>query len=273
MSLSRILEALAEQGATPAMLVAAVRASEAGEQERLAVKRAKDAERQRRRRAKQEDVTLGHAESRGHDATPQDNADTPFLSPQVSPRPPSSPTNLSPEPPIVPHRRLKKAKPTKGPPEFEALWKAYPHVEGRSSKADALEVWESLDGETKALLPGAVARFRRAVGEACGGKGAPCMGRWLRDGKFAGLMPAEPVVEAKPWPGPSDFRAEAIAMTNEDFVRSWLDPCGWLNGADRVILTRNGFAADRLNRDLRGLLAKHNIGVRLDRQSPPREAA
>ena len=69
------------------------------------------------------------------------------------------------------------------PAEFEAAWKAYPHVEGRSSKPDALVEWKLLPPDEKSALPAAIARFRPKVAEACGDRGAPCMSRWLKKGK------------------------------------------------------------------------------------------
>lgn len=78
------------------------------------------------------------------------------------------------------------------PAEFEAAWKAYPHVEGRSSKPKALEAWRKLpDPERDGLLE-AIGRFRPKLREVCGDRGAPCMARWLRDEKHLNWLPAEP---------------------------------------------------------------------------------
>lgn len=63
-----VLRALAANGATIDMIIAAVEADQAADLAKQAARRAKDAERQRNKRAR-------HAESRGHNVTPQDSAD------------------------------------------------------------------------------------------------------------------------------------------------------------------------------------------------------
>ena len=88
-----------------------------------------------------------------------------------------------------------KAKPDY-PEAFEVAWKAYPHVQGRSSKPRALAEWRKLPTDDRDDLPTLIARFKPRVGEVCGDRGAPCMARWLRDGKHLNWRPdaaAEPV--------------------------------------------------------------------------------
>lgn len=74
------------------------------------------------------------------------------------------------------------------PEAFEAAWRAYPHVQGRSSKPNALAAWRKLPEDERDGLPGALERFRPKVGEVCGDRGAPCMARWLRDGKHLNFL-------------------------------------------------------------------------------------
>lgn len=84
------------------------------------------------------------------------------------------------------------------PEPFEAAWRAYPHVQGRSSKPNALAAWRKLPDDERAGLMAAIERFRPKVGEVCGDRGAPCMARWLRDGKhlnFLGAPAAELPIE------------------------------------------------------------------------------
>lgn len=69
------------------------------------------------------------------------------------------------------------------PDAFEAAWRAYPHVHGRSSKPKALAEWRRLEPEDRDELPAMIERFKPRVGEVCGDRGAPCMARWLKDGK------------------------------------------------------------------------------------------
>lgn len=74
------------------------------------------------------------------------------------------------------------------PVEFEEAWKAYPHVKGRSSKPNALAQWRKLPADERSRLVPAVEAFAAKVDQVCGGMGAPCMGRWLRDGKHQGWL-------------------------------------------------------------------------------------
>ena len=88
-----------------------------------------------------------------------------------------------------------KAKPDY-PEAFETAWRAYPHVQGRSSKPKALTEWRKLPADDRDDLPALIQRFKPRVGDVCGDRGAPCMARWLRDGKHLNWRPdagAEPV--------------------------------------------------------------------------------
>ena len=94
-------------------------------------------------------------------------------------------------------------------PEFEAAWKAYPHHSGRSSKPDAWSEWKRLPAEEQGSLLGCVQRFAPEVERVCGGKGAPCMGRWLKHGKHLNWAP--PPLELNLAPPPTDPWPRRIA--------------------------------------------------------------
>jgi hypothetical protein len=98
--------------------------------------------------------------------------------------------------PIVPkgdgQLELVPVEETKPPDEFEALWKAYPHSKGRSSKVDSRKVWAKLDPHTKAALPAGAARYGREGREPKMDCGAPALERWLRRGLFADWIAAAP---------------------------------------------------------------------------------
>lgn len=89
----RILAALASAGATPDMIVAAVKADHAIEEERAAARRAKGAERKRRSR---ERLAL----SRGQSVTSRDDAGHGVTERDTSP-PPSSPSSSPPTPSLI----------------------------------------------------------------------------------------------------------------------------------------------------------------------------
>jgi uncharacterized protein YdaU (DUF1376 family) len=108
------------------------------------------------------------------------------------------------------------------PPDFEEAWKAYPHHPGRSSKPNALAEWRKLPVEERAGLLGCIERFRPNVEAVCGGKGAPCMGRWLKDGKHlnwaapAAVLFPEEAGEAPPDP----WRFRMIQFTRNAYWNS-----------------------------------------------------
>lgn len=68
--------------------------------------------------------------------------------------------------------------------DFEAAWKAYPHVRGRSSKTVALRTWKALPTEDRSQMLKAVERYRAEGREPNGECGAPAMERWLRKEQY-----------------------------------------------------------------------------------------
>lgn len=151
------------------------------------------------------------------------------------------------------------------PAEFEAAWKAYPHFEGRSSKPKALENWRRLPTDERNTLVTAIDRFKPHVERVCGGKGAPDMARWLRDGKHLGwLEPSTPDGLAVPicrFAGPAALRASVVEATDEGFAVKYIDPAGWREH-DRTIVARNAMAAGQIHRELRDWLTR--TGVKLE---------
>jgi hypothetical protein len=137
------------------------------------------------------------------------------------------------------------------PEAFEAAWKAYPHHKGRSSKPNAVAAWKRLPDAERAGLVGAIQRFTPNVAETCGGKGAPDMAVWLKDGKHLNWGDEEPTAGGTPsFAGPPELRATVVAEKDEDFARRWLDPyCTW-RGSDRTLIARNAFVRDRLASEL-----------------------
>jgi hypothetical protein len=67
----------------------------------------------------------------------------------------------------------------KYPPDFEACWKAYRHVKGRSSKPATLSAWRKLPADERSALLGAVERYAACGHEPNADCGAPAMERWL----------------------------------------------------------------------------------------------
>lgn len=98
--------------------------------------------------------------------------------------------SLSPEP----------TKPKAYPDLFEAAWKAYPHVKGRSSKQDTLAKWRRLTDAQREALPRAAAAYAKDGREPKMDCGAPAMDRWLKGGKFEDWIGSEPGAGGADWP-------------------------------------------------------------------------
>jgi len=123
------------------------------------------------------------------------------------------------------------------PEAFEAAWKAYPHHKGRSSKPNAAAAWAKLPADERAGLVVAIGRFAPNVGETCGGKGAPDMAVWLKDGKHLnwGVGQDDPLSPAAPTFNAPAVRASIVQATDEDFARSYVDHyCRWVQSGRRL---------------------------------------
>ena len=99
------------------------------------------------------------------------------------------------------------------PEPFEAAWKAYPHVKGRSSKPKALGYWRRLSPAIREALPSAVARYARDGREPKAECGAPAMQRWLTEARFSDWMQDAEASSAGAW---DDARWSAVVALNRD---------------------------------------------------------
>lgn len=82
--------------------------------------------------------------------------------------------------------------PNKYPEPFEASWKAYPHIKGRSSKPKSLAAWRRLPADIRIKLAAAVARYAREGREPRAECGAPAMERWLLAGRYGDWLGTDP---------------------------------------------------------------------------------
>lgn len=146
--------------------------------------------------------------------------------------------------------------------EFEACWKAFPHVKGRSSKPKASGYWKRLPAEVRAALAPAITRYRSKGREPNDPCGAPAMDRWLRDGRYLDWMADESQATALgiiPFPDP-EIRAAVISAKGEAWAASWLDPCTW-EPEGRVIIPRTRLAAQRLQSEVNRVLQARRATV------------
>jgi hypothetical protein len=147
--------------------------------------------------------------------------------------------------------------------DFEAAWRAYPHHKGRSSKPNAAAAFAKLPTEERAGMVAAIERFKPNVAETCGGKGAPDMALWLKDGKHLNWQADEPAADAvQPFDGPPEIRTWVVQRQGEGYARSYLDPATWLPES-RTVLAATSYAAAKLRADLAELtrLWRFNIDM------------
>lgn len=147
------------------------------------------------------------------------------------------------------------------PAEFDLAWKAYPHVDGRSSKPNALAQWKALSDEERDGLVVGIGKFRPKVATVCGDRGAPCMARWLRDGKHLNwLSEANDAARPVAFEGPPKLRDEVVDLLGEGFAVNYIDPARWLPGG-RVLIAHNTYAAGRIRKDLADWLVSRRVNV------------
>lgn len=145
---------------------------------------------------------------------------------------------------------------------FEAVWKAYPHVRGRSSKTKAAATYRRIPAAIRQDLPEAIARYAKDGREPNGECGAPAMERWLRDSRYLDWLeePQETVLPST-WNGPSDVREAFDAALGGDWCRAYLDPCAWQDVPERALIPARAYAARKIVADGRQILAKLGLTV------------
>ena len=124
MSLSAIVAALVDAGATPQMILAAVRAHEDTASDALTARRDSDARRQQAKRDRENNVMSRYVTVTDRDAV------TAPASPPFPPRPPPP----TPTPPDITTRARGGASKPNG---FARFWEAYPHKVGKSAAEKA----------------------------------------------------------------------------------------------------------------------------------------
>lgn len=206
MSLSAIVEALVEAGATPQIILAAVRAHEGSSTEAVEQRRRSDAERQARRRER-----VRHVTSRDVTVTERD-------SPLPLPSSPQTPQQPTPTPES--NTRPRKAAPAKpstpAPDVTELVWQAATKASrdrsGRPVLAKAV-LAAIRAGASDAALIASVREHCRAQGEFAKGVDRIVSGEHWRD--HLGGPPAPPQA------GPVDPAVQARRL------RHWRDTGAW----------------------------------------------
>lgn len=143
---------------------------------------------------------------------------------------------------------------------FEALWKAYPHVKGRSSKPRGLEAWLATESHLRADLPAAAKRY--ANGGTIPQSGAPALGKWLEEERWRDWTGGE--IAAAPddhWTCPDDVRAAFVADMGLEWARSYIDHCGWQDVPERALIPASRYAGQKLVREARAVLSKLGLTV------------
>jgi hypothetical protein len=182
-SLVRTLEAMMAAGCSAEQLVAVARAHEAVEQDRVAQRRAADAERQRRSRL-----------SRNVTVTPRDGCDGTPPKKETSPTPPKEKTTPSLSEAALPRTERKHA----WPDDFcDQVWSIFPkHVEKKAGM-DALKAVHRADKLDWQTLTTAIT----SLAATCEPQFVPALHRWLKGERWTDQRPV-----AKPGAGPPQRR-------------------------------------------------------------------
>ena len=150
---------------------------------------------------------------------------------------------------------------TKYPAAFEAIWKAYPHFKGRSSKRDTYALWRRLSPTRRKALPSAIARYASDGHEPNAPCGSPAMEKWLERELDLNWHDAADVAAAVTFAGPAELRAQIVAAKGESWTRAWVDQCGWQDVPTRALLAPLAFTADTITKAVDAILAEAGVGV------------
>jgi len=214
-SISAIVRALRDAGATPDIILAAVEAHEATQADALAARRAKDAARQQAKRDRDSHVT-----SRDVTVTVRDERDEPSLSRPPPPQTPPPPTHTHPD--ITTHaRQAAFAKPN----GFARFWEAYPNKVGKAAAekayAKACRGFTGPDPPADAILAG-VERAKQSRAWIDGYIPHPTT--WLNRGSWEDQPSETPIIELRPQnhhvPRPDDKRLAREANLARAFAGS-----------------------------------------------------
>lgn len=150
MSLADTIIAMAAAGCSAEQMAEVARQFKQQDQDGLAGRRANDAERQRRRRAKaKEDVTECHVTSR--DVTLVTRDPPPPLSPLKERSPPITPSKENNPPISTPTNHARDARSLAVRAAFDAFWRHWPHKVGKPA---AEKAFAKCSGEIEAILLG-----------------------------------------------------------------------------------------------------------------------
>jgi hypothetical protein len=149
---------------------------------------------------------------------------------------------------------------------FTAMWSAVtPQMRTRAKSREKAyrpyrEALRAVGGDASALLAALLQYL--AHDPDVKRTGGPGFDLWLRDGRWDHWLGVDTATgdERPKWPGPADVFAQVVGLKGAEWAQAWIDPCGW-EPSGRVILARTGFAKERIEADLRGLLANKNIRV------------
>lgn len=152
-------------------------------------------------------------------------------------------------------------KPRRYPDDFEEAWRAYPHVQGRSSKPKALTAWRKITAGRRSLMAAAARRYALEGREPKAECGAPGMHRWLNEERYLDfLAPSAAAVQPVAWNGPPDLLADLCREMGEDHANGVLRMCRW--DQDRgAIVTSSGTVADLIRKGGPRALRAHQAQV------------
>jgi hypothetical protein len=144
-----------------------------------------------------------------------------------------------------------------GEGDFEALWKSYPHVRGRSSRPMAKAAWAKIETAKRNLLPAAAKRYKSGGTMPPGG--APALAKWLAEELWVDWLESEATAPA--WCGPPNVRQAFLAAGfSEGWVRDYIDRGGW-NDPDRALIPATITAREKITREAGYVLKAERLSI------------
>lgn len=150
--------------------------------------------------------------------------------------------------------------------DFVALWAAYPHTKGWSSRPKSEAAFRAVPDDARGRLASAAIAFAKSGTIPKGG--APALEKWLVDERYRDWLNANdagPQANRPAWKGPEDVRQAFALALGEQWAASYIDPCGWQDVPERALLPPTKFAGAKIVGEGRKVLAALRLTVIAER--------
>lgn len=157
-------------------------------------------------------------------------------------------------------------EPSDHPERFDDACDRYPELGlQRTDFREARRLWalhSTAIGEDRLIQ--AIETYGKSP-DRVGDRYVPGLDGWLTKERFRGYLPtSKGTDETQSWPAegnvPHWLRSDFLCSFSEPWVRAWLLPCLW-DADQRTLLPRTATAGERLAREGRSVLARHDVTV------------